>query len=384
MANIFSPFFHKATNKTKPGLYHYISPQDDPRNYRLHLRVEEDGSGILIINASTILHLNRTATDYAFYLIKNEPADIVAKKMHSRYQIDVSTAYNDYQKLISQIQTLINSPDLDPETFLDIDRQLPFTGSLSAPYRLDCALTYQLSKDVSPDLAPTKNVSRELTTEEWKTIFDKAFKIGIPHIVFTGGEPTLRNDLIELISHAESNDQITGLLTDGSKLTDKIFLHNLLITGLDHIMIILDPENQQAWKALENCSDEDIFVAVHITITEENKKNISKTISKIAETETKAISLSIQSNGLVLELQSARNQAAELGLDLVWNLPVPYSKLNPVGVETDILSSEKGAGRAWLYVEPDGDVLPTQGSDIILGNMLTDPWDKIWKQKTTT
>ena len=52
------------------GMYHYISPQDDPRNYRLHLRIEKDGNGILILNGSTILHLNQTATEYAYYLIQ--------------------------------------------------------------------------------------------------------------------------------------------------------------------------------------------------------------------------------------------------------------------------------------------------------------------------
>jgi len=32
-----------------------------------------------------------------------------------------------------------------------------------------------------------------------------------------------------------------------------------------------------------------------------------------------------------------------------------------------------------LYVEPDGDVLPAQGVNRVLGNILTDPWKKIWK-----
>jgi MoaA/NifB/PqqE/SkfB family radical SAM enzyme len=38
-----------------------------------------------------------------------------------------------------------------------------------------------------------------------------------------------------------------------------------------------------------------------------------------------------------------------------------------------------GAGRAWLYVEPDGDVLPDQSIDRVLGNFLRDPWEKIWQ-----
>jgi MoaA/NifB/PqqE/SkfB family radical SAM enzyme len=65
-------------------------------------------------------------------------------------------------------------------------------------------------------------------------------------------------------------------------------------------------------------------------------------------------------------------------MTLIWDLPVPYSAQNPVALET--VGTVEGAGRAWLYVEPDGDVLPTQGDKQILGNFLTDPWDKIWKQ----
>jgi MoaA/NifB/PqqE/SkfB family radical SAM enzyme len=38
----------------------------------------------------------------------------------------------------------------------------------------------------------------------------------------------------------------------------------------------------------------------------------------------------------------------------------------------------EGAGKVWLYVEPDGDVLPTQGqSEKVLGNLLRDEWTKI-------
>jgi len=381
MTNIFKRFLQKDVEKIETGLYHYIAPPDDPRNYRLHLRVEEDGSGILIINAATILHLNQTATDYAFYMLQNIPADIVAKNINAKYQVDVETAHNDYTQFTSNIQTLINTPDLDPETFLGIDRQEPFTGSISAPYRLDCAITYKLPDVSNPQFAPTKNVDRELTTQEWETILDKAHQVGIPHIIFTGGEPTIRQDLPELVKHAEKNDQITGLLTNGLKFVDNSYLTELLQNGLDHVLLLLNPDNQQAWIALENCSKEDLFVAIHLTITEENQNHVLDYIHRIAQTDVKAISLSIQSESLKPVLEQSRNVAADLGLDLVWNLPVPYSSYNPVGLETNILSAAKGIGRAWLYVEPDGDILPTQGADLILGNLLTDAWENIWKRK---
>ena len=74
------------------------------------------------------------------------------------------------------------------------------------------------------------------------------------------------------------------------------------------------------------------------------------------------------------------NQASSLGLTLRWDLPVPYSAENPVTHETIKDEVPSGAGKAWLYVEPDGDVLPAQGlADQILGNFLKDPWEKIYK-----
>ena len=73
-------------------------------------------------------------------------------------------------------------------------------------------------------------------------------------------------------------------------------------------------------------------------------------------------------------------RAAYLGLSLVWDLPVPYSADNPVAQETIEDQVPSGAGKAWLYVEPDGDVLPTQGSSAtILGNLLRDEWKNIYR-----
>ena len=165
---------------------------------------------------------------------------------------------------------MIDIPDLDPITFFDFERDDPYAGVITAPYRLDCALTYRLPESADPEAAPTKRVDRELSTEEWASIIDKAWEIGIPHIVFTGGEPTLRDDLPKLISHAEVNGQVTGLLSDGLKLADADYLHTLLQTGLDHLMVVLHPEDESAWAALEKILPEDLHTTVHLTMTPEN------------------------------------------------------------------------------------------------------------------
>ena len=41
---------------------------------------------------------------------------------------------------------------------------------------------------------------KELNTEQWKKIIDRLKIAGVPQVTFTGGEPTLRRDLAELVS----------------------------------------------------------------------------------------------------------------------------------------------------------------------------------------
>ena len=80
-------------------------------------------------------------------------------------------------------------------------------------------------------------------------------------------------------------------------------------------------------------------------------------------------------------LADYRNYIAELGMSLVWDLPVPYGENNPVNMELEEESAPNGAGKAWLYIEPDGDVLPSQGqAGKVLGNILNDEWIKIYQQ----
>ena len=84
--NFSKKIFSKKT-QIPAGIYHYQSPSDDSANTRYHLRMEDTGDGILIINASTVLHLNQTAASYVYYMIQNTSAGQVGKEMAARYQV---------------------------------------------------------------------------------------------------------------------------------------------------------------------------------------------------------------------------------------------------------------------------------------------------------
>jgi len=369
-----------AAAKPLPAETHTFQSGPDEPAYRLHLRLLKDGAGILIVNAATVLHLNPTAAEFAFHLMRGTTPEETAKQIAQRYRINRTEAQKDYQDFRDRVQTMIHTPDLDPTTYLDFERVAPHSKDLTAPLRLDCALTYRLPAGTQTEYAPTKRVDRELTTAEWQTIMDKAWAAGIPHITFTGGEPTLREDLPALIAHAEKVGQVTGLLTDGLKLANKEYLNSLLQTGLDHLLFMLQPDDTASWEALQTILPEDLFTTVHLTITPQNSRDARETLERLAKMQVKSLSLGASEESLHELLHNLHNQAASLGVTLRWDLPVPYSAENPVSHETIEDEVPSGAGKAWLYVEPDGDVLPAQGkADQILGNFLKDPWDRIYR-----
>jgi organic radical activating enzyme len=359
------------------GLYHL---QADDKPLRVHLRLRKDGTGLLILNASTVMHLNSTAAEYAYHYIKGTPAEEAAKEIAARYRIPRVQALEDYTEFADRIQILVETPDLDPVSFLDFERVAPHSADLTAPLRLDCALTYRVPAGTKPDVAPTKRVTRELTTDEWRAILDKAWQAGIPHVTFTGGEPTLREDLPELIAHAEKLGMVCGLLTDGAALSKKKYLETLLQTGLDHILLTLHPEDAAAWEAIKLIVAADIFITVHLTVNKEIAKDGEETVEKLAKAGVRNLSLSTPDKKFLGDMLAIQNKAHALSFTLRWDLPVPYSEANPAAIETEDDEVPAGAGRAWLYVEPDGDVLPAQGeADKVMGNLLSDPWEKIYK-----
>jgi len=78
--------------------------------------------------------------------------------------------------------------------------------------------------------------SSELTTEEWKKVLTELAEIGVLQIHFSGGEPTARKDLVELVQHASDVGLYSNLITSAVLLT-KEKLVALADAGLCHVQI---------------------------------------------------------------------------------------------------------------------------------------------------
>jgi len=78
--------------------------------------------------------------------------------------------------------------------------------------------------------------SEELTTEDWRRIFREAADLGVLQVHFSGGEPTARQDLEDLVAYADEVGLYCNLITSAVSLNDKK-LAALKAAGLAHVQI---------------------------------------------------------------------------------------------------------------------------------------------------
>jgi radical SAM protein with 4Fe4S-binding SPASM domain len=372
---------------------------------RLHLRREADGRGLLVINAARVVHLNQTAAEYAGLILEGTPEDDAVRSVCRRYNVDTATAHADYRRMREQISALANpEAGVCPISGLDLERIDPFSVPLSAPYRMDLALTYRCQNNCPHCYVARAADHPELETGKWKAVLDRVWAAGIPHVCFTGGEATLRPDLVELVAYAQGLGLVAGLLTNGRRLADAAYVRELVTAGLDHVQITLESHDaaihdamvaaRGAWEdtvqGVRNAVAAGLYATTNTTLTHENVPGIVATVALIASLGVPSFScnsLIYSGRGTTVGtgfregelgpiLEQVRTAADAHGLRLIWYTPTQYCAFSPLQMELGVK-----ACTAALYnmcVEPDGTVIPCQSYYRSLGHILHDPWPAIW------
>ena len=400
----FSTLFKKSSVAAPPaaGVYHFLRETEFEKN-RVHLRVDPDGTGTLIVNANRIFHLNPTAALMAYFALNQTSLEQAAGSIEKKYKVSLIQAKNDYSHFQTDLEQLI-SPETCPICDLDLETTAPFSSTPTAPYRMDLALTYHCNNACAHCYNARSRNYPELSTQDWYAILDKLWELGIPHIVFTGGEPTLREDLPELIRHAEKNGQITGLNTNGRRLKEPNYVNTLVDAGLDHVQITLESHLQAihdqmvcapgAWQetvaGLKNALQSKLYVMTNTTMLQLNSPFMADTLEFMGQIGLKTVGLNaliysgrgktvgtgLSERELFPLLEQAKAITTKYAQRLIWYTPTQYCNFDPVQMQLGV----KGCTAA-LYnmcIEPDGSVIPCQSYYQSLGKLLADPWDSIW------
>lgn len=250
----------------------------------------------------------------------------------------------------------------------------------------------------------------ELTTEEWKKAIDKLKEIGIPQLTFTGGEPTMRDDLVELIDHAQWF--VTRLNTNGIRLTKKLCdeLYNASLDAVQvtfysdkediHNSLVGAPMYNKTVEGIKNALAAGLAVSINTPLCSKNKDYVSTlrflkdlgityvSCSGLIETGNaktdSSISTQLSKEEITQILKDAVAFCNENQMEISFTSPgwIDESELKEMGLNVPTC----GACLSNMAIAPNGDIVPCQSwlSDYKLGNILTDSWSLVWDSPRTS
>ena len=250
----------------------------------------------------------------------------------------------------------------------------------------------------------------ELPAEDWKKILDKCREAGIPQVTFTGGEPTMREDLPGLIAHARwfiSRLNTNGILltADYCKKLHEAELDSVQITFYSddpgvHDRLVGAQQFENTARGIENALAEGLSVSINTPLCTLNRDYVKTlrylhergviyvTCSGLITTGNAAAEESERLQLTADELEQILREAVafchENGMEIAFTSPgwIPQQVFDELGIP----SPSCGACLSNMAVTPGGNVVPCQSwlSDTPLGNMLADDWADIWNSPVCT
>lgn len=248
----------------------------------------------------------------------------------------------------------------------------------------------------------------ELSTGEWKKIIDACRKANIPQLTFTGGEPTLRDDLTELVAY--SKWFVTRLNTNGRKLTPEL-CKDLYEASLDSVQITLYSSDPGIHNQLVGAQGfEDTVEGIRNALAAGLNASVNTPLCKLNGNYTDTLKFLdglgiryVTCSGLIPSGNALNEGSVATALtkkELKKTLTDAVAYCNAHGMEISFTSPGRlspktltalglteipscGACLSNMAVRPDGGVIPCQSwlSEETLGNLLRDPWKKIWESK---
>ena len=411
---------HITLDPKGPGVVriHMIPPRDDT----------PDAPFLLLLNGAQLVPLNLSWAILLANLMDqwqaHEGQELAEDQWESLLTAAVEETHRTYprtkrQTLASDLHLMLTSlvaiaQGREPEAEVGLLSLSDYAPEMTAPHRMDLMVS-AMEKDGGWHCnqkclhcyaaGQPMGETPELSTEQWKTALALLRKANIPQVTFTGGEPTLRSDLVELVQAAAWF--VTRLNTNGRLLTPELCA-GLYEASLDSVQVTLysaegNIHNQLVGTNGFNDTVQGIRHAVEAGLIVSVNTPLCSLNTHYAETLRFAHSLGVRyatCSGLIPSgsacgqesrataltpeqltdvLRQAVDTAEELGMELDFTSPgwLDEETLRSLGLN---LIPSCGACLSNMAVTPDGKVVPCQSwlSDEPLGDLLHDDWADIW------
>lgn len=372
------------THVVPSGLYHTMRESDGAYT-RFHLRVEPDGSGMLLANASAAARLSPSGVIMAKGLLDGDDEYTIRYNIKSQFQDATEDRVSaDFKRIQGLIATLAGPGDNYPIINLDDAAFSPHAAQLMAPFEADVPLA---------------------EPERLRPIIERLWEIGIPHVTILAPQDPDAEHLVRAIERAEDTGMIAGVRARASDLAQGTLLDDLAMAGVDHITLPYassQPETHDALlgagdhaqveQAIARIQDNEVSVVAEVALVEDTMDTLDATVERLSELGVTNVSffaiaasdeMSDEQRAGALKANAMRQVAAYVeetaGESLVRYIWEPPGLRNPAqSLAEQVRHGPRCSGDVAIRVEADGTVVPPRGSHRSAGNLLNESWDEIW------
>lgn len=412
---------------------HVTLDPDGPGVVRIHLipctKPDRDTPFVAILNGQDILPLNLSWAILLTNLIEALQPHSGTELKDSDWSAINAQAVAATRKIYRKTEPLQIESDLqmmldtliavaqgkEPPLHIQPISLAQYAPRMAAPHRMDLMIStmvkdnaWHCNQKCLHCYAANQPLSAvpEMDTDQWLAVIEKCRGIGIPQLTFTGGEPTLRQDLVKLVQAAQWF--VTRLNTNGRMLTSAL-CKDLRAASLDAVQITFYSADEAVHNELvgvdgytdtvngiKNALAAGLNVSLNTPLCSLNK-DYRATVEFVydlgiryltcsglipagnaAESASKSVRLTPEE--LTEVLRPAMDFALSHGMEVNFTSPgwLDEDTLTGLGF-TQIPSC--GACLSNMAVAPDGTVLPCQSwlTGHGLGHILRTPWNRIWR-----
>jgi len=210
--------------------------------------------------------------------------------------------------------------------------------------------------------AVERSGEKELTTEQALTMIDDLADFGVPVILFSGGEPLVRRDIVTLASYAVDKGIRAVISTNGTLITKEV-ARELRRVGLSYVGISLDGMEkindqfrgkkgafEAAMSGIKNCQDAGLKVGLRFTINRLNMDEIPRIFDLLEASNIPRVCfyhLVYAGRGSDLMAQDLDQKETRRAVDLITDRT---KALHDRGIPTEVLTVDNHADGPYLYL----------------------------------
>lgn len=234
------------------------------------------------------------------------------------------------------------------------DKKPVVVWNMTKRCNLKCVHCY--AQAVSPD------GQDEISTAQGKAIIDDLAAFGAPVILFSGGEPLVRQDLVELAHHAVGKGMRAVISTNGTLIT-KAKAKELKDVGLSYVGISLDGGEEihdqfrgvpkafkKALEGIANCQAEGLKVGLRFTINKRNAGEVPTIFQLLKDLEVPRVCfyhLVYAGRGSDLMKEDLNHAETRALVDLIMD---ETKKLYDAGLPKEVLTVDNHADGPYVYL----------------------------------